>query len=194
MMYMYYIMFLPPRPRFYGANQVHMIQRAFHSSHLIACNPINHTAMLIARTFLKHSRSPAAALRAFSAAAAPNAGRDSSFKPPNATLATLGAAALLGAAAAGTVTALEEDPSKYQARPAQKYPSPEPNPIHSAAEENHQSQYNHPPPRHDLPTIAFDDVAEHCDESSLWYTFRGGVYDLTFFYHGHPSGEPVSSK
>lgn len=29
---------------------------------------------------------------------------------------------------------------------------------------------NTPPPRPELPTIALEDVAEHCDESSLWYT------------------------
>lgn len=50
---------------------------------------------------------------------------------------------------------------------------------------------NDPPPRPDLPTIALEDVAEHCDEDSLWYTFRGAVYDLTFFINGHPGGTPV---
>jgi cytochrome b involved in lipid metabolism len=51
---------------------------------------------------------------------------------------------------------------------------------------------NHPPARPDLPTFSLEDVAEHCEESSLWYTFRGAVYDMTFFLHGHPGGEPVS--
>jgi hypothetical protein len=51
---------------------------------------------------------------------------------------------------------------------------------------------NHPPARPDLPTFDLEDIAEHCDESSLWYTFRGAVYDMTFFLHGHPGGEPVS--
>ena len=51
---------------------------------------------------------------------------------------------------------------------------------------------NTPPPRPDLPTIPLEDVAEHSDESSLWYTFRGAVYDLTFFINGHPGGTPVS--
>jgi hypothetical protein len=50
---------------------------------------------------------------------------------------------------------------------------------------------NHPPPRPDLPIYTREEVAEHCDEDSLWYTFRGGVYDLTFFYNGHPGGSPV---
>jgi cytochrome b involved in lipid metabolism len=49
---------------------------------------------------------------------------------------------------------------------------------------------NQPPPRPDLPTFSLDDVSEHCEEESLWYTFRGGVYDLTFFINGHPGGTP----
>lgn len=52
---------------------------------------------------------------------------------------------------------------------------------------------NNPPPRPDLPTIPLEDVAEHSDESSLWYIFRGAVYDLTFFINGHPGGTPVST-
>lgn len=149
--------------------------------------------MLIARSVLKHSRT--VAFRAFSTTAS-NAGGDFNAKH---AFATLGAAALLGAAAAGTMTALdaaadddEDHAGKYQKRPKQKYASPEPNPIHG--QETHNDEYNNPPPRPDLPTIPLDEIAEHCDESSLWYTFRGGVYDLTFFYHGHPGGEPVSNK
>src|SRR5210317_807234 len=49
---------------------------------------------------------------------------------------------------------------------------------------------NNPPARPDLPTIPLEEVAEHADEESLWYTFRGGVYDLTFFINGHPGGTP----
>jgi len=49
---------------------------------------------------------------------------------------------------------------------------------------------NNPPARPDLPTISLEEVAEHADEESLWYTFRGGVYDLTFFINGHPGGTP----
>lgn len=49
---------------------------------------------------------------------------------------------------------------------------------------------NDPPPRPDLPTIPLEEVCEHCDEESMWYTFRGGVYDLTFFLNGHPGGAP----
>ena len=31
---------------------------------------------------------------------------------------------------------------------------------------------NQPPPRPDLPTYTMEEVAEHADEDSLWYTFR----------------------
>jgi hypothetical protein len=92
------------------------------------------------------------------------------------------AAILLGAAVVGTVTAgtatlMEE--SKYRARPAQKYESPREIPVKSA--ESHHGDYNDPPPRPDLPTISLEEVREHADEDSMWFTFRGAVYDLTFF-------------
>lgn len=51
-------------------------------------------------------------------------------------------------------------------------------------------EQNTPAPRPDLPTIPLGEVAEHCEEDSLWYTFRGGIYDLTFFINGHPGGTP----
>ena len=41
--------------------------------------------------------------------------------------------------------------------------------------------FNRPPHRPDLPTYSLEEVAEHCDEESLWYTFRGAVYDLVRF-------------
>jgi len=93
-------------------------------------------------------------------------------------LAAVGAA-LLGAMSAGTVTLLEQK----QKLPKQKYTSPNPIPIHG--KESHHSDYNDPPPRPDLPTFKLEDVAEHCDESSLWFTFRGAVYDMTFFLNGY---------
>ena len=31
---------------------------------------------------------------------------------------------------------------------------------------------NYPPARPDLPTYTMEEVAEHADEDSLWYTFR----------------------
>ena len=108
----------------------------------------------------------------------------------NAGAAALGAA-LFGASAATAVTLLEQPESsghQYQTLPPQKYPNPEEPPIHGKA--SHHADFNDPPPRPDLPTYSIDDVAEHCDESSLWYTFRGAVYDLTFFINGHPGGTP----
>eukprot|EP00571_Detonula_confervacea_P010899 CAMPEP_0172303722 /NCGR_PEP_ID=MMETSP1058-20130122/5237_1 /TAXON_ID=83371 /ORGANISM="Detonula confervacea, Strain CCMP 353" /LENGTH=624 /DNA_ID=CAMNT_0013014665 /DNA_START=47 /DNA_END=1921 /DNA_ORIENTATION=- len=53
-----------------------------------------------------------------------------------------------------------------------------------------KSDFNQPPPRPDLPTIPLSEVQEHTEESSLWYTFRGAVYDLTSFQEGHPGGLP----
>lgn len=50
---------------------------------------------------------------------------------------------------------------------------------------------NYPPPRPDLPTFTMEEVSEHTDEDSMWFTFRGGVYDMTFFAQGHPGGAPV---
>lgn len=50
--------------------------------------------------------------------------------------------------------------------------------------------FNQPPPRPDLPTLPLSEVQEHNDDDSLWYTFRGGVYDLTSFQQGHPGGLP----
>lgn len=50
---------------------------------------------------------------------------------------------------------------------------------------------NYPPPRPDLPIIPLEEVVEHADEGSMWFTFRGGVYDMTFFLQGHPGGAPV---
>lgn len=120
-------------------------------------------------------------------------GKSSSDSSTQKTAWTLGAAALLGAFAAGGVTALEAasaDPSWPHKRPTQKYDSPEMNPIHS--KDTHQSDYNDPPARPDLPTIPLEDVAEHNDEESMWFTFRGAVYDMTFFILGHPGGTPVS--
>lgn len=92
-------------------------------------------------------------------------------------MAAMGAA-LFGAMTAGTMTMLEAK----QKLPKQKYTSPAPIVVHG--KESHHADYNDPPPRPDLPTYKLEDVAEHCDESSLWFTFRGAVYDMTFFLNG----------
>jgi cytochrome b involved in lipid metabolism len=53
---------------------------------------------------------------------------------------------------------------------------------------------NQPLAHPELPVFTREEVSEHCDEDSLWYTFRGAVYDLTAFYEGHPGGAPVSKS
>jgi cytochrome b involved in lipid metabolism len=95
------------------------------------------------------------------------------------------AALAMSMATAGTVTMME-------ARKGKMPPSAtmtDENPPHKVRE---IPRVNQPPPRPDLPIFTAEDVSEHYDESSLWYTFRGGVYDLTAFYEGHPGGSPVS--
>ena len=81
-------------------------------------------------------------------------------------------------AAGSAVTLLEAPPKQEDTQP---YEFPNYKQINEG---------NNPPPRPDLPTIPYEEVNEHCDEESLWYTFRGGVYDLTFFLNGHPGGAP----
>jgi hypothetical protein len=89
---------------------------------------------------------------------------------------------LLGllASSVGVTTSMLEAQQQHSLVPVERPPM------------NKEDISNHPPARPDLPTFALEDIAEHCDESSLWYTFRGAVYDMTFFLHGHPGGEPVS--
>ena len=140
--------------------------------------------MIAARRVAQHHSSTAA--RAFAATATGNATtkangtsntggqRQSPYYGP---LAAMGAA-LFGAMTAGTMTMLEAK----QKLPKQKYTSPADIVIHG--KESHHADYNDPPPRPDLPTFKMEDVAEHCDESSLWFTFRGAVYDMTFFLNG----------
>jgi len=100
---------------------------------------------------------------------------------------TAGLSALLGTTT--TLTLLEEkEESKYRTLPKQKYPSPPKAPVHGA--ESHHADLNNPPPRPDLPTIPMSEVEEHNTEDSLWFTFRGAVYDMTFFTLGHPGGTP----
>lgn len=100
-------------------------------------------------------------------------------KSSNGTKATAFAGLLLGLAGAGAGVVLLE-PKKAAVKPNAVFERPLTKP----------EDPNNPPPRTDLPTIPLDEVAEHCDEDSLWYTFRGAVYDLTFFINGHPGGTP----
>jgi hypothetical protein len=89
----------------------------------------------------------------------------------------------LGIATIGSVTFMEP----HYSQPKAMIPTGEtPRSIKTAP------KVNQPTIRPDLPTFSREEVAEHCDEDSLWYTFRGGVYDLTTFYQGHPGGAPVS--
>lgn len=119
-------------------------------------------------------------------------GSSSSGERGGGTVTAIGTSALLGAAVAFACTrdntSLEE--ARYQTLPEQKYPSPEASPMHGKV--SHHSDYNDPPPRPDLPTLTLEDVAEHNNESSMWFTFRGAVYNMTFFIDGHPGGSTVS--
>jgi hypothetical protein len=47
--------------------------------------------------------------------------------------------------------------------------------LSSSAIISDQPRVNTPPPRPDLPIYTREEVAEHCDEDSLWYTFRGTI-------------------
>lgn len=91
----------------------------------------------------------------------------------------------LGFATAGSITLMDARAPHYQ-QPKAMIPDGTPTSVPKA------SIINTPLPRPDLPVFSCEEVAEHCDEDSLWYTFRGGVYDLTPFYQGHPGGAPVS--
>lgn len=95
-------------------------------------------------------------------------------KGSSSTAGNAAAFGLLGAlAAAGTAALMEAAPPHPTVDDAWTAPA-----------------INKPPPRPDLPIYTIEQVAEHSDEDSLWYTFRGGVYDMTFFLNGHPGGTP----
>ena len=96
----------------------------------------------------------------------------------------------LAAATLGYCSTKVQNEYQYQTLPKQKYPDPRPIPKHGP--EFHHSDPNNPPPRPDLPTISLDKVEEHNDEDSIWFTYRGAVYDMTFFLNGHAGGKPVS--
>jgi cytochrome b involved in lipid metabolism len=91
-------------------------------------------------------------------------------------------AGLLGALSAGAALTFMEQAKR---RPGEKA-------LVVDGHVKHGQLDNQPPPRPDLPTYTMEQVAEHSDEESMWFSFRGGVYDLTFFTLGHPGGTPVS--
>jgi len=102
-------------------------------------------------------------------------------------LAAAATAGVIGVATAG-VTLMEARLKKSPEQVAEVQADLTPN----ERGDHLKPEFNQPPPRPDLPTYSMEEVAEHCDEDSMWYTFRGGVYDLTFFLNGHPGGAPVS--
>jgi Cytochrome b5-like Heme/Steroid binding domain len=118
-------------------------------------------------------------LKAFSTKAGNAEQNGNTFKQ----IGGVGLVALAGALTAGTVAIAESD---YM------HPRPESVEIKNRS----QSQFysiaadNSPPKRPDLPTISLEQVAEHSEEGDMWYTFRGAVYDMSFFLDGHPGGAP----
>jgi hypothetical protein len=100
----------------------------------------------------------------------------------------LRAAMVMGTA--GTAVTLMDARKKkkkpHYEQPASLVPSDTPTSIPKV------STVNQTPARPELPVYTQEEVSEHCDEDSLWYAFRGAVYDLTSFYQGHPGGAPVS--
>lgn len=48
-----------------------------------------------------------------------------------------------------------------------------------------QGHYANP----NVPMFTIDEVKQHTrKETQMWCTFKGGVYDITEFAHGHPGG------
>ena len=87
--------------------------------------------------------------------------------------AAVGAAATVAAATTTTVTMMDQ-----RRRIQPHYPQPDtmvPSPIEAPTTLPQKPTVNSPPKRPDLPVFSRDEVAEHCDEDSLWYTFRGYV-------------------
>jgi cytochrome b involved in lipid metabolism len=104
----------------------------------------------------------------------------------------LAAAGMLGVATTtvATVTWMEPPPNPQLSKEAA---APDEDPTQASKEDKEFEQIhpnNFPPPRPDLPEISLEEIAEHCDEDSMWFTFRGAVYDMTFFQQGHPGGAP----
>lgn len=144
------------------------------------------TARHVVRHLTRRRPCPSSSLRTASRSLASHAqaadGSSSQSQQQRARLATT-IGALLGVAVGGAGIALME-PQKVKPHTSSSFQRPG-IPLEDP---------NTPPPRPDLPTIALEDMAEHNDESSMWFSFRGAVYDLTFFINGHPGGTPVSTR
>lgn len=151
-----------------------------------------HVIRRLTRPSMLRTNTARVAIRSIANDAQTKSSNGISSSSPGEAMATLGA--LMGFAVSGAGIAMME--------PKQKAPSSSSSSL-SSSSSSADSPFqkpsiavedpNTPPPRPDLPTISLEDVAEHNDESSLWYTFRGAVYDLTFFINGHPGGTPVRS-
>mgnify|MGYP005852142265 CR=1 FL=1 len=70
--------------------------------------------------------------------------------------------------AAAAVTALGVTFMKLQ----EKHTSLEAAAPPEVARDNQIHPNNYPPPRPDLPTYTMEEVAEHADDDSMWFTFR----------------------
>lgn len=70
-------------------------------------------------------------------------------------------AAAAAATTVGIVTMnLQDQPASLEAAPLK------------AASDNQIHPNNYPPPRPDLPTYTMEEVSEHADDDSMWFTFR----------------------
>lgn len=118
-------------------------------------------------------------LKAFSTKAGDANQNGGTFKQVGA----VGLAALAGALTAGTAAIAESD--HWHPKPVSvEIRNPSQSDFYSIAADNS------PPKCPDLPTIPLEHVAEHTEEGDMWYTFRGAVYDMSFFLNGHPGGAP----
>lgn len=82
-------------------------------------------------------------------------------------------AAALSAVTATSVTLMER---AQQQRQQPHYLQPEamvPSSKETPTTLKGKPRMNQPPPRLDLPVYSREEVEQHCDEDSLWYTFRG---------------------
>ena len=150
------------------------------------------SAIFLSRRNLQ-SVKPATVIRAFSTQPAnqnfKNRYASSSFQSSHQF--ALGAVTISAAVTTfGTISLMEESPH-HNERPTPKYAPPPEVPKYDP-KSNPSKELNKPPPRPDLPNIPLEEVEEHCDEESMWFIFRGAVYDMTFFKNGHPGGTPVS--